>query len=190
MAEPHEEITSLLRARSAGDLAAEEKLMPLIYDELRQLARSRLDRDNPDQTIEPTGLVHLAYARVFGSTPTEWDDRAHFFGAAALAMRRILVERARAAQRAKRGGGRRRLTFDEADFREDPADSALLALDDALGDLKRLDARKHDVVHLRYFVGLSVDDCARALGISATTVKADWSFAKAWLQREIEKASA
>ncbi|MCA8958961.1 MAG: sigma-70 family RNA polymerase sigma factor [Planctomycetes bacterium] len=157
-----------------------EELLPLVYDELRKLAHARMASERA-QTLEPTALVHEAYLRLVHGGDVDWSGRGHFFGAAARAMQRILIDRARARLAQKRGGEARRITMDAAEpvGEEDPHE--VLALEDALDELERLDPRKCEVVRLRYFAGLSVDDTALALGISRTTVKDEWAFSRAWL---------
>lgn len=184
------EVTQLLAAANAGDAAASEQLLPLIYDELRKLARSYMRRESDGQTLQATALVHDAYLRLVGSGEVSWNSRGHFFGAAALAMRRILVERARARGRVKRGGGARRVELgDRAEERPD-AGVDLIALDEVLQKLERYDKRKCEVVMLRYFTGLTNDEIAAALGVSSATVRNEWTFAKAWLLRELSTMEA
>lgn len=163
------------------------EMLPEVYDELRKLARARLARERQgNQTLQPTGLVHEAYLRVSGG-PHErrWDRRGHFFAAAALAMRRILVERARHYQRIKHGGAAEQVELDSAIMRADPALTDLVAVDEALTRLEQTDPRKARIVSLRYFAGLSVEDTAAALDLSPATVKNEWAFARAWLYRAL-----
>jgi RNA polymerase sigma factor (TIGR02999 family) len=187
-------VTQLLHAASEGDSRAASALLPMVYEELRQLASARLAREpggGAGFTLQPTALVHEAYMRLVGSADVRWDGRAHFFGAAALAMRRILVERARQKSRIKHGGNVPRADVDVehlAQFEGEPEPEALLALDSALEQLATLDSRKHEVVMLRYFAGLSIEDTAHAVGVSPATVKNDWVFARAWLKRAIAQA--
>jgi len=183
-----EEISRILAAIGDGDRKASEELLPLVYLELRKLARSRMAHEPPGQTLQPTALVHEAYLRLVGDRDARWENRAHFFAAAALAMRRILVERARRRRMAKHGGGQDRVTLDEAVASSDPRSVDLLALDDALTRLEAHDPRMSRIVTLRYFAGLNVEQTAKALDISAATVKREWSYAKAWLHREIAGA--
>lgn len=182
-----------------ADRGPSDVLLPLVYDELRALASSRLSREargGAGLTLQPTALVHEAFLRVAGGGDgdrPQWQNRGHFFGAASLAMRRILIERARHVRRAKHGGGRARVDLDDAP--EPPAGPAagdeaaaaadLLALDRALTRLEALDARKAKVVSLRYFGGLTVEATAAAMDLSPATVKSEWAFARAWLRREI-----
>jgi RNA polymerase sigma factor (TIGR02999 family) len=160
-----------------------------VYEELRRLARARMAKEKgrgAGFTLQPTALVHEAYMRLIGSADVKWNGRGHFFGAAASAMRRILVERARHRDRVKHGGGRQRVELEEhAAMSDEPEPDELLALDEGLNKLERQDKRKADVVMLRYFAGLSVEDTATALGVSEATVKNDWTFARAWLNREM-----
>jgi RNA polymerase sigma factor (TIGR02999 family) len=167
----------------AGERHATDDLMPLVYEELRQLADRFLAAEQRSATLQPTALVHEAYLRLVGSDPAGWENRAHFFGAAARAIRRILVDRAR-ARRATRRGGDRPLRLDTDALLAEPGPSLdVLALDEALATLASVDAQKASVVELRFFGGLSVDETAAALGVSASTVDRDWVFARAWLHR-------
>ncbi|HEY3242563.1 MAG TPA: ECF-type sigma factor [Phycisphaerae bacterium] len=166
-----------------------ERLLPLVYAELRRLAAARLAKLPPGQTLQPTALVHDAYLRLVGGGPVTWQGRGHFFGAAAIAMRDILVEQARRKGRIKRGGGRKRIELDEElsadDLREGapgaPGALDVIALDTALQRLGAQDPRKREIVMLRYFAGMSIEETAEALGISPATVKREWNYAKAWL---------
>jgi RNA polymerase sigma factor (TIGR02999 family) len=160
-------------------------VLPEVYDELRKLARARLGRERqPNQTLQPTALVHEAYLRVAGDRPDrKWDRRGHFFAAAALAMRRILVERARHYQRIRHGNAAERVELDSAMIRVDPSLVDLVAVDEALTRLEQTDPRKAQIVSLRYFAGLSIEETAGALDLSPATVKNEWAFARAWLYR-------
>lgn len=188
------EVTLLIERASSGDGDAASALLPLIYGELRKLASSNMAKEAAGaagHTLQPTALVHEAYLRLLGPQgqgASGWNGRGHFFGAAAIAMRRILIERARARNTAKRGGGAQRVGLVE-DQAIDPASEEesdhLLALDAALTKLEALHERKARVVMLRYFAGLSVEQTAEALGVSAATVKNDWAFARAWLSKQI-----
>jgi RNA polymerase sigma factor (TIGR02999 family) len=163
-----------------------DEWLPLVYDELRRLARREIRRELEPQTLQTTALVHEAYLRLVGGSERAWGDRAHFFGAAARAMRQILVDRARARQAQKRGGDAQRVPLESVelvDLEQDP--ERFLALEAALSRLERLDERKARIVMLRFFAGLSITETASVLEISATTVKDEWSFARAWLFREI-----
>lgn len=191
---PTQQVTLLLNLAKAGDSHAAEELLPLVYDELRRLAKSGMSKEprgGAGQTIQATALVHEAYLRLLGpdGQALKWDGRAHFFGAAAQAMRRILVDRARSRNRVKRGGGMGRVELHEnAAVTEDSStDDHTLELDEALQELEKLDKRKSEVVMLRYFAGLSIEETALALNVSTGTVKSDWAFARAWLQRRIEQ---
>ena len=163
------------------------EMLPEVYDELRKLARARLARERqPNQTLQPTALVHEAYLRVAGGEQERrWDRRGHFFAAAALAMRRILVERGRHYQRIKHGSGAERVDLDSAIMRADPSLTDLVAVDEALTRLEQTDPRTAQIVSLRYFGGLSVDETAAALDLSPATVKNEWAFARAWLYRAL-----
>ncbi len=183
------EVTQLLNAAAGGDSRAAEELLPLVYQELRKLAHARMAHEPAGQTLQPTALVHEAYLRLLGSADVKWDGRGHFFGAAARAMRRILVERARSRNRIKRGGDRKRVEFgdqlDVVSADSEQSDEQLVALDSVLEKLEAYDRRKCDVVMLRYFAGLSIEETAASLGLSPATVKNEWAFARAWLHREI-----
>lgn len=182
------EVTRLLSAASGGDRVASENLLPLVYDELRRLAHARMSAEAP-QTLQPTALVHEAYLRLVGDPDAEWDSRAHFFGAAANAMRRILIDQARKREALKHGGGRKRVTLDDAQDADELDTASLVALDGALDELQKRDPRKAEVVMLRYFAGLSIADTASAMGLSPATVKNEWRFARAWLHHEISGAT-
>ncbi len=178
---------------SSGDQTAVSQLMPLVYDELRRIAASYLRRERPGQTLQATALVHEAYVRLIGEKAHNWQNRTHFLAIAALSMRQILVQRARARKAAKRGGDPERITIDEqllpARGPAAPAEIDLIALDAALERLSALNERQAKVVELRYFGGLSVEESADALGISPATVKRDWTLARAWLKRELSQGS-
>ena len=187
-------VTQLLAQACVGDSHAAAELLPLVYDELRRLARAKMSGEaggGAGQTLQPTALVHEAYMRLLGAAGKDlrWDGRAHFFGAAARAMRRILIERARSRRRLKRGGGAARVALDEAAIADESRSEDLLALDEILDKLERHDKRKADVVMLRYFGGLSIEETAAALGVSPATVKNDWTFARAWLNRELSMST-
>jgi RNA polymerase sigma factor (TIGR02999 family) len=179
------EVTRILEAISFGEAGALEKLLPLVYDELRRLAAANLAREAPGQTLQATALVHEAYLRLVGSREPRFETRGHFFTAAAEAMRRILVDRARSKGRQKRGGNARRLELKELDLASPPPDDDLLALDEALARLEQEDRPKAELVKLRFFAGLSVEQAAAALGISRATADRYWRFARAWLFHEI-----
>ena len=180
------EVTRILSAIDRGDPQAAARLLPLVYDELRCLAGQRLAREPPGLTLQATALVHEAYLRLVGGDPGRpWEGRGHFFAAAAEAMRRILVEGARRRRSRKRGGGRDRLGLDPDDLAAPEPDAELLALDEALDRLAALDPEKAELVKLRYFAGLTIPQAAEALGISTATASRHWTFARAWLRREV-----
>ncbi|MBI1761910.1 MAG: sigma-70 family RNA polymerase sigma factor [Acidobacteria bacterium] len=181
------QITDQLRAWRTGDAAALERLIPAVYQELRQMAARYLRTEDPGHTLQPTALVHEAYLRLIDQTQVEWQNRAHFFGVAAQMMRRILVDHAKANQRAKRGGGAVKLSLDEALNYGQARAAEVVALDDALQSLAALDERKSRVVELRYFGGLSVEETAQVLDISPQTVIRDWNMAKAWLYQLLNR---
>jgi RNA polymerase sigma factor (TIGR02999 family) len=180
------DVTQLLNAIDAGDPKAADQLLPLVYEELRKLAAVRMAREKPGQTLQPTALVHEAWLRLAGAEQYTWDNRRHFFAAAAEAMRRILVERARRRTAAKRGGGAEKVDLEELEL-PSPAtdDDQLLAVSEALGKFAALDPRKAELVKLRYFVGMSFDEAATALGIAVPTAKQWWAYARAWLTVEL-----
>ena len=184
--QPHsKEVTQLLLDWNNGDSAAVDKLMPIIYAELRQLAARYLRRERSDHTLQPTALVHEAYIKLIERDRVNWQNRAHFFGAAARLMRRILVDHARSHKAAKRGGGYK-VSLTEEIAVSKPADFDLLALDDALEQLAALDEQQSRVVELRYFGGLSIEETAEVLMISPATVKRLWMTARAWLHHQLK----
>ena len=182
-------ITHILSAIEQGDPQAAKQLLPLVYDELRKLAAQKLAREKPGQTLQATALVHEAYLRLVegerrGSSPP-WNSRGHFFAAAAEAMRRILVEKARQRGRLKRGGDRQRLDLDAVELSVQEVPDDLLALDEALTELARKHPQKAELVKLRYFAGLTVSEAAAVLGIGTSTADRYWTYARAWLYRRI-----
>jgi RNA polymerase sigma factor (TIGR02999 family) len=186
------DVTHILSAIEHGDPRAADRLLPLVYDELRRLAARKLAQEKSGQTLQATALVHEAYLRLVGgeqrgSSPG-WNSRGHFFAAAAEAMRRILVERARHKHSVKAGGGRHRQELMDIEPAVDGPDIDVLALNDALEELERTDKRRADVVKLRFFVGLTIQETAEALGISASTADNDWAYARCWLRLAIEGA--
>jgi RNA polymerase sigma factor (TIGR02999 family) len=185
------DVTRLLDAIQQGDPKAAEQLLPLVYQELRQLAAAKMARENPGHTLQPTALVHEAWLRVAGNDgQAQFQNRAHFFGAAAEAMRRILIERARRRLAAKRGSGAQAVPLEEVEIALPLAadeDDQLLALNEALDKFALVEARKAELVKLRYFVGLSFDEAASALGIAVPTAKQWWAYARAWLTVEIQR---
>jgi RNA polymerase sigma factor (TIGR02999 family) len=181
----HAEITTLLRAHAAGDPLALEQLLPRVYEELRRIARNRLRHERADHTLAPTELVHEAFLELVPLAGVDWRSRAHFFAIASRAMRNVLVDHAVRRNAQKRGGGAAAVPLDEnSGIVEQPLDD-LIALSDALDRLERLNERQARVVECRFFGGLSLEETATALDISAATVSRDWTFARAWLHREL-----
>ena len=181
------DVTILLHAWSEGDESAPEKLAPLIYEELRRLARRSMRRENPGHTLETGALLNEAYLRLADWKNARWTNRAHFYGVAAQIMRRVLVDHARSRDYQKRGGGVRHVSLDEAVVMSPETSPDLIALDEALKRLAEIHPRKSKVVELRFFGGLSVEETAAVLEVSPFTVIRDWNFAKSWLHREIKK---
>jgi RNA polymerase sigma factor (TIGR02999 family) len=180
------EVTKVLEAITQGDPSAASALLPLLYEELRRLAADKLAREGPGQTLQPTALVHEAYLRLVGTADQQhWNSRGHFFGAAAEAMRRILVESARRKQRRKHGGDMQRHDLEEHDLPVTPPPEELLALDEALARLAAEDAEAARIVDLHFFAGLSIDEAAEALAMSRATAYRHWSYARAWLRCEL-----
>jgi RNA polymerase sigma factor (TIGR02999 family) len=183
------DVTRLLDAAAAGDRLAAADLLPLVYDELRKLAAVRMAAESPDQTLQPTALVHEAYLRLVGpAAGLQWDSRGHFFAAAAESMRRILVDSARRKRTHKHGGDRRRVELPDVPAESAVADEQLLALDAALTRLAAEDPVAARVVELRHFAGLSIEDAAAALGLSRATAYRHWTYARAWLKDAISGA--
>lgn len=185
-----EEITQILKQWNAGEADASAKLMPLVYQELRSLARNYLARERGDHTLQPTALVHEAYLRLTGGADTNWKDRAHFYGVAARLMRQILVDHARAHNAARRGGLQTKLTLDEASDLSGETDVEIIALDSALENFAQTYPRKSQVVELKFFGGLGAKEIAEVLQVSEKTVLRDWNFAKLWLCRELSQNAA
>ena len=183
-----QQVTQLLLAWSAGDSAAQEKLMPLVYAELRQLAKRYMARERPEHTLQATALVNEAYLRLVDGKQVRWQNRAHFFAVSARLMRHILVDLARSRHYEKRGGEAQHVSLEDALLVSERKDD-LVALDEALKTLAGVDPRKSQVVELRYFGGLSVAETAAVLKVSPDTVLNDWKLAKVWLLREIKKGS-
>jgi|RhiMethySRZTD1v2_1073278.scaffolds.fasta_scaffold456952_2 RNA polymerase sigma factor (TIGR02999 family) len=179
------DVTRILSAIEAGDPHAAAQLLPLVYDELRGLAAARMAAEPAGQTLQPTALVHEAYLRLVGGADRGWDSRGHFFAAAAEGMRRIVVETARRKKRLKHGGGRERVDVELADLPTRLLPDDLLALDEALGGLEQLDPVKAKLVTLRYFAGLTIEQAAEVLNISRVTAHRYWTFARAWLHRQM-----
>jgi RNA polymerase sigma factor (TIGR02999 family) len=182
-----DQVTQLLVRWRGGDHEALDALMPIVYADLRRMARQYLQRERSDHTLQSTALVHEAYVRLIGQKLPQWQNRAHFFGVAARLMRQILVEYARSHQAAKRGGSACKVTLDEGLMLPQKSEVDVVLLDDALQDLARLDPQQSRIVELRFFAGLSIDDTSEVLGISPATVTRDWTTARVWLYREISR---
>ncbi len=181
------EITQLLLNWSNGDQAAVNELLPLVYDELRRLARTYLRRERANHSLQPTSLVHEAYLRMISQPKVSWENRAQFFGLAATLMRNILVDHARRRQAVKRGGDEIMLSLGQADRFGKQSDVNLLALDDALKSLMHQSPEHAKVIELRYFGGLTIEETALVMSVSHSTIERDWTFAKAWLKKELTK---
>jgi len=179
------ETAEILRRAGRGDRAAVEELLPLVYDELRGIARAAVGREAPGHTLQATALVNEAWIRLFGPAGLEWEDRAHFLAIAARSMRQVLVDHARRKKAGKRGGGAERVALDEALAQYERDGTDLLALSEALDRLVAVDERRGRVVELRFFCGLTIDETARALDVAPKTAEADWYLARAWLRREL-----
>jgi len=182
-----QEVTMLLSALTKGEDGAASKLMPVVYAELRRLAGSYMRRERSDHTLQATALVHEAYLKLIEQRAVNWQSRAHFFGVAAQLMRRILIDYARGHTRDKRGGEQKKVSLDEVLLFSEQQSDKLLAVDDSLNLLEKIDARQARVVELRFFGGLSVEEAAEVLGVSPKTVKRDWSVAKAWLYADLKE---
>lgn len=187
MSPPPENVTQLLIAWNGGDKDALDKLLPIVYDELRRQAARYLRRERPGHTLQTTALIHEAYLRLIDQKSVHWQNRAQFFGIAAQMMRRILVDHARTKHRAKRGGSDIRVSLTDATSVTKDPDLDLVELDDALNRLAEIDPQQGKIVELKFFSGLNVEETAAALQISPATVKRDWKVAKAWLHREISR---
>ena len=183
-------VTHILQAMERGEGQAAEHLLPLVYDELRRLAAHKMASENPGQTLQPTALVHEAWLKLVGQQDRHWRNRNHFFAAAAEAMRQILTDNARRKLRARHGGGQQRVDLEECAEAVKSKDEHVLAVDEALEKLARLDPPRAEVVKLRYFVGLTIPEIAEVMGISEPTAKRYWSFARAWLDEEIRSQRA
>jgi RNA polymerase sigma factor (TIGR02999 family) len=181
------DVTRILNAMERGDAKATDELLPLVYEELRLLAAQKLSHEAPGQTLQATALVHEAYLRLVGDAPQSWENRGHFFAAAAEAMRRILVERARHRQSAKHGGGLQRVALNEALVSANDPKEDLLALDEALGRLAAEDEKLAEVVKLRYFAGLTLSQIAEVMGVTRRTVDRHWALGRAWLYQEMRE---
>jgi RNA polymerase sigma-70 factor, ECF subfamily len=182
-----QEVTMLLSALTNGEEGAASKLIPVVYDELRRLAGSYMRRERVDHTLQATALVNEAYLKLIEQRAVNWQSRAHFFGVAAQLMRRILIDYARGHTRDKRGGEQKKVSLDEVLLFSEQQSDKLLAVDDSLNLLAKMDPRQARVVELRFFAGLSVEEAAEALGVSPKTVKRDWSVAKAWLYADLKE---
>jgi len=186
MESSREQVTEILDAVGAGDERAAEKLLPLVYEELRHLAAAKLAHEAPGQTLQPTALVHEAWLRLVGSGKDNWNGRGHFFGAAAEAMRRILIDRARKRHRERHGHGLVRIDFSQLDVAITTDDNMLLRVNEALEKLEKEAPGRAQLVKLRFFTGLSITEAAEALGIAPVTAKRHWAFARAWLLTELQ----
>ena len=184
-AEPNQPVTELLRAAQAGDAGAAERLLAVVYEQLHRLARARMAHLPPGQTLQPTALVHEAYLRLTDKSDVAWESRQHFFFAAARAMRDILVEQARRKAGPVRGGGRRRQELDEACAVIEPLRENVLAVHEALEELEKQDPLKAKIVLLRYFSGMTTDETAEVLGLSASTLDRKWRYIRAWLLKRL-----
>src|SRR5262245_47872905 len=182
--------TKIITAIERGDPHAAEELLPLVYTELPRLAAHKMAHLMPGQTLQPTALVHEAYLRLVGQQDKKWDGRAHFFAAAAEAMRRILIENARRKSALRHGGGQRRVDIDEVQIAAEFKDDEMLAVSELLEKFAERDQQKAELVKLRYFVGLTLEEAADVLGISATMAKRHWTYSRAWFLREIRKAQS
>jgi RNA polymerase sigma factor (TIGR02999 family) len=180
------EVTRILHSIESGNAKAADELLPLVYEELRKLAAFKMANDVQGQTLQPTALVHEAWLRLTGNENVKWESRAHFFGAAAEAMRRILIENARRRQALRHGGGQQRLDIQEVEIAAATKDEELLAVNDALERFAALEKKKAELVKLRYFVGLNIEEASQVLGISVATAKRWWTYARAWLFQETQ----
>jgi RNA polymerase sigma factor (TIGR02999 family) len=182
------DVTQILHAIEHGDVKAADELLPLVYEELRKLAAYKMANESPDQTLQPTALVHEAWLRLTGKENVQWNGRAHFFAAAAEAMRRILIDNARRKRALRHGGGQQRVDILEQDIAANASDEQLLAINEAVDKLAAQDKQKAELVKLRFFVGLTIEEAADILGISVPTAKRYWTYARAWLHAEISAA--
>jgi len=184
------DVTRILQSMESGDANAAGELLPLVYGELRKLAASKMAHETPNQTLQPTALVHEAWLRLTGNEKVKWNGRAHFFGAAAEAMRRILIDNARRKSAKRHGGGQQRVDVEEIDIAAPAKDEELIAINDALEELAKADPQKAELVKLRYFIGLTNEESAEILGISAPTARRWWNYARAWLYQKIQGNNA
>lgn len=187
MDNPATQVTQLLALVREGDSRGTDELLPLVYEELRRMARAQLSNERAGNTLQPTALVHEAYLRLVGTQDMSWNSRGHFFAAAAQAMRRILVDRARASHAKKRGGEHRRVEMDDQALAVEPGTQAMLLIEEALALLERYDVLKARIVMLRFFAGLTIEQIGQALDLPATQVKSHWVFARAWMYSQIRR---
>jgi RNA polymerase sigma factor (TIGR02999 family) len=180
------DLTRILQSMESGDARAAEDLLPLVYGELRKLAASKMANEQPNQTLQPTALVHEAWLRLTGNENIKWNGRSHFFGAAAEAMRRILIDNARRKQAVRHGGGKGRVDIQDIEIAAPAKEDELLAVNEGLEELGNVDKPKAELVKLHYFVGLTMEECASVLGISVPTARRWWSYARAWLYQKIQ----
>ena len=185
MASESHDVTKLLRDWGNGNQSAADQLMPLVYDELRRLAHRYIRREKPGHTLQTSALVNEAYVRLVDQSKIQWESRSHFFGIAACLMRRILVDQARRRNFTKRGGGAIRVSLNEGNAIAHEQSASVMALDDALKTLEQIDPRKSRIVELRFFGGMSIEETAEALKVSPGTVMREWTFARAWLRKEM-----
>jgi RNA polymerase sigma factor (TIGR02999 family) len=180
------DITRILQSVEAGDPKAAEELLPLVYGELRKLAAAKMTNETPNQTLQPTALVHEAWLRLTRNENVKWNGRAHFFGAAAEAMRRILIDNARRKQALRHGGSKQKVEIEDIEIAAPMKEDELLAINAALEEFGAVDKQKAELVKLRYFVGLTIEECAGILGISVPTATRWWSYSRAWLYQKIQ----
>jgi len=179
-------MTQILEAAGSGDTQAAEQLLPLVYEELRRLAAAKMAKEAPGQTLQPTALVHEAWLKLVGSGRQHWESRRHFFSGAAEAMRHILIDRARKRQCERHGGGQQRVDIDEIEVAAPVEEGKLLALNEAIDELEKLDPAKAEVVKLKFFIGLSEREAAEVIGVSERTIERRWAYAQAWLFERME----
>ncbi|HEY1490574.1 MAG TPA: sigma-70 family RNA polymerase sigma factor [Verrucomicrobiae bacterium] len=179
------EVTRILQSMESGDAKGAEELLPLVYEELRKLAAAKMANESSTQTLQPTALVHEAWLRLTGNENVKWNGRAHFFGAAAEAMRRILIDNARRKRALRHGGDQKRVDLQDVDIAEAEKEDELLDMNDALVEFAAIDKQKAELVKLRYFIGLNVEEAAAILGVSVPTANRWWVFARAWLFEKI-----
>jgi RNA polymerase sigma factor (TIGR02999 family) len=183
-------VTRILAAIEKGDVRAVDELFPLVYQELRQLAAQRISKEKPGQTLQATALVHEAYLRLVGAEGQRWSGRRHFFSAAAEAMRRILIENARRKKRIRHGGGWQRVDLDKAKLVGEKSSDELIALDEALERLSEEDKEAAELIKLRFFAGLTMEQAAEVLGMAQRTAERNWAYARAWLYKELSNGEA